>query len=226
MISVKILLLLAASSCSHVDNYKLEAPEFKQKLEATPGALVIDVRRQEEYACGHLKNAVNINWLDDKFFDSVSTLNKERPVFVYCLAGGRADLATENMINMGFKTVYELKGGILKWRKQGYPEELPDVRTGMSSRYFDSVVAANKSVLVIFTARWCRPCHAMRPALEEVEKQRAGTVVLRIDADTDQAILKGMGVDKLPTLKIYRQGKLAWEHAGVVPDEELLKHLQ
>ena len=84
-------------------------------------ATVLDVRRPEEYANGHLKNAILINWLDATAFDKgIEQLDKTRHYYIYCRSGRRSHDATLKMKSLGF-TVYDLKGGILNWEKEGMP---------------------------------------------------------------------------------------------------------
>ena len=80
------------------------------------------MRTPDEFSKGHLRNALNINWFDDNFEDQVEILSRDRPVFIYCLSGGRSAKALDKISKMGFKNSYELDGGILEWRKNNYPE--------------------------------------------------------------------------------------------------------
>ena len=95
--------------------------EFSKNIQQTPGAVVVDVRRPDEYGEGHLANSLNINWNSDNFENEVSKLDKASPIFVYCLVGGRSASAAEKMRAIGFKQVYELEGGISKWKAAQLP---------------------------------------------------------------------------------------------------------
>ncbi len=76
---------------------------------------LIDVRTPGEFAEGHLENAVNINVNSNDFAAQVEKLDKEQPVYIYCKSGGRSGNAGKQLEAMGFKTIYDLKGGILSW---------------------------------------------------------------------------------------------------------------
>jgi rhodanese-related sulfurtransferase len=73
------------------------------------------VRTPKEYADQHLDNAVNIDWNGDNFVGQAQKLDKSKPVFVYCLAGSRSKSAANKLHELGFKEIYNLEGGILKW---------------------------------------------------------------------------------------------------------------
>ncbi len=82
------------------------------------GIQLVDVRTPEEFASGHLENAVNINFYSDDFKDRINELDKEKEVYLYCRSGGRSAKAAKDLEAMGFKKVYDLEGGILKWQKK------------------------------------------------------------------------------------------------------------
>lgn len=82
--------------------------------------LLIDVRTPEEYASGHLENAINIDFKGSDFKNRIAELNKDEDVYVYCKMGGRSGNTAKMMESMGFEKVYDLKGGILQWNKEGF----------------------------------------------------------------------------------------------------------
>lgn len=73
--------------------------------------ILLDVRTPEEYQEGHLDNAVNINWFDTDFAKQTLSLNKEKPIYVYCKLGGRSAKASKVLDSLGFKNVVDLTGG-------------------------------------------------------------------------------------------------------------------
>jgi rhodanese-related sulfurtransferase len=77
--------------------------------------ILIDVRTPEEYAGGHLKNALNINWLDDDFSHHFERISKDKTIYVYCKKGGRSAKAQEKLISLGFTNVINLEGGYDAW---------------------------------------------------------------------------------------------------------------
>lgn len=81
--------------------------------------LLIDVRTPEEFASGHIENSINIDYTADNFKDLIGELDTNQEVYVYCKVGGRSGRSAKILKDMGFKKVYDLKGGIIAWEKEG-----------------------------------------------------------------------------------------------------------
>ena len=228
-----VVAILTATSCQQASaNNELKVAEFKQKLEATADKVLLDVRTPGEYAEGHLAGATNIDWNGGNFDAEVAKLDKAKPVFVYCLSGGRSGSAASAMRSMGFKQVYEMKGGMIKWRSEGLPEEGGAATTqgstkGMTAQDFEALLNTDKIVLVDFYATWCGPCKKMEPYLAEISKDMAATVsVVRIDADANPTLATSMKVDALPTVFIYKNKQLVWNNVGFVSREDMIAKLK
>lgn len=97
----------------------LNPADFEQKVKATPEAQLIDVRTPGEVAAGKLPACTNINYSSDNFKDQLASLDKSKPVFVYCAVGGRSGRAANMLSQMGFSEVYDLDGGIKAWQLAG-----------------------------------------------------------------------------------------------------------
>jgi len=81
--------------------------------------VILDVRTPEEYAQGHLENAVNVDFRGSDgvpFRDRLQKLDPAKTYLVYCRTGQRSKSATQLMLNSGFTQVYNLEGGITKWQ--------------------------------------------------------------------------------------------------------------
>ena len=81
--------------------------------------MLLDVRSPEEYAQGHIKHAVNINYFDADFMDQIMKLDKNEEIYLYCKGGIRSNNAANKLKKAGFTKVYDLKGGIVGWSNQG-----------------------------------------------------------------------------------------------------------
>ena len=90
------------------------AEEFKALIDKNNGIL-LDVRTKDEVASGMIKNAINLDYYSATFKDDVAKLDKNKPVYVYCRSGGRSGGAKKILTSIGFKTVYNLKGGYSNW---------------------------------------------------------------------------------------------------------------
>ena len=97
----------------------IDANLFAQKLKATPNAQLLDVRTPDEFNIEHINNAVNVNWNGADFVSKANNYDKTKPVFVYCKVGGRSASAANKLAGMGFKEIYNLEGGIMKWNATG-----------------------------------------------------------------------------------------------------------
>lgn len=80
---------------------------------------LVDVRTADEFEVSHLKNAQNICVTSDDFKEKVASLDKEKPVYVYCKKGGRSAKAATILKEMGFTKVYDLQGGLTSWQQEG-----------------------------------------------------------------------------------------------------------
>lgn len=85
-----------------------------EEYKKTEGAILIDVREAEEYASGHIPKAINHPLSQIKSIGDL-VQKKDRPVFVYCLSGGRSGKAAEWMKKQGFSKVKNI-GGIADYR--------------------------------------------------------------------------------------------------------------
>ncbi|MCB4797868.1 rhodanese-like domain-containing protein [Neotamlana laminarinivorans] len=95
----------------------LEKQAFKKAIESKKVQLV-DVRTATEYNSGHIKTAKNIDVFKiSKFTEEFNKLDKNQPVYVYCRSGKRSNSAAKKLDKMGFKEIYDLKGGYLNWIK-------------------------------------------------------------------------------------------------------------
>jgi thioredoxin len=223
------VILLISCSNGQNNNNTLPAIAFSDKIKSLPDAAVIDVRTPEEYQKGYLPNAINIDWNGGDFETKINAYDKSKPVFVYCLSGARSGKAAEKMRDMGFKEVYALKGGILKWRAANLPETTNSAitTTGMNKAQFDELLKTDKMVLVDFYADWCAPCLKMKPYLEEIANENKDQLqVIRINADDNKELLNILNIDALPVLMLYKSNSLKWSNVGFISKEEVLKQVK
>jgi thioredoxin 1 len=116
-----IIVLITACAQGNSQLQILNAADFEKKLTMFPDKQVIDVRTQGEYNNGHLTGAVLIDYYKDDFKTRLSRLDKNKPVFVYCAAGSRSSSASDLLADLGFKQIYDLKGGMNAWARAGKP---------------------------------------------------------------------------------------------------------
>jgi len=80
---------------------------------------LIDVRTPEEFTEGYIPGAVNIDYRNDNFKQLIQKVDKTKPVAVYCGKGGRSASCATYMKKAGFTKIYDLDGGITRWKYKG-----------------------------------------------------------------------------------------------------------
>ena len=103
----------------------MNSEAFQKELASNSEAQLLDVRTPEEVAQGQIPGAINMCVTCDGFEAALETLNADEPVYVYCKVGGRSAKASAIMKRLGFKKVYDLKGGYTAWKEANLPTETP-----------------------------------------------------------------------------------------------------
>ncbi len=92
---------------------------------------------------------------------------------------------------------------------------------------FSEIIQSEKPVLVDFFATWCAPCKMMSPILDNVKKQIGDSAtIIKIDVDKNPATAQAYQVQGVPTLVIFKKGKIQWRQSGVVQANELVRLLK
>ena len=120
-ITLILTILLAVVMLGHAQSQKLAADQFEAKLKVVKEKTVLDVRTQKEFLTGHIPNAVLMDYYQEDFKQQVAKLDKSKPVFVYCAKGGRSNSAAGILVDLGFKQVYDLQGGMEAWKSENKP---------------------------------------------------------------------------------------------------------
>ena len=107
-----ILFLLVGCSSNEDSNGLISYMDAKEKI-INEGAVLVDVRTEDEYNSNHIGGAINIP------IDSISSavsLSKDNPIIVYCKSGNRSSQALEKLEALGYSNVYDL-GSINNWKE-------------------------------------------------------------------------------------------------------------
>lgn len=230
--TVLMLSLISAFALVSCKGYKdLEASAFQQMLAGDPSAQLVDVRTPEEFAEGHLPGAANIDWQADDFREKAAeSLDKGRPVMVYCRSGKRSAAAAARLDGMGFRT-YNLLGGYLKWTEEGRetevsgneePEDLdvlygadllkpgtaaPDFTlSDLSGKEVRLSGLRGKTVVLDFWATWCPDCRAEIPALKAMyaaaDPSKVTFVSVSYDRDIE-TLRKYVAENGMPWIQLF-----------------------
>lgn len=97
------------------------SPSEAAELLKEEAVVVLDVRTPEEYAEGHIANAVNIDFKDPAFGENIAGLEKEKSYLVHCRSGGRSAEALKQLETLGLEKIYHLTSGMNGWQEAGLP---------------------------------------------------------------------------------------------------------
>lgn len=115
-----VLSALMLTGCAGVGNQtnsyrQISMDEAGAMMERESGYIILDVRRPDEYATGHIPNAINVP-NENIGTDEISQLpNKDQLIMVYCRSGRRSKEAAEKLVKLGYTNIVEF-GGILDWK--------------------------------------------------------------------------------------------------------------
>lgn len=82
---------------------------------------------------------------------------------------------------------------------------------------FNDINNGNQLTLVDFFATWCAPCKAMHPVLEQLKEDVGEEIrIIKIDVDKNQALSNAYGIQSIPTLMLFKSGKMLWRQSGAM----------
>lgn len=117
-----LLFSVAITSCNNASAQQSHLLEPQQLLDKVNNEDVhfVDVRTPMEFNQGHIEGAINIDFMANDFADQLKQLDTDKPIVIYCRTGRRSGLTTRTLVEIGFKDIYDLKGGTISWQRQGF----------------------------------------------------------------------------------------------------------
>jgi rhodanese-related sulfurtransferase len=86
-----------------------------------PDFVILDVRTPGEFSAGRLENAINLDYYSNTFTNDLENLNRNKVYLIYCRSGRRSGSALNIMKGLNFTEVYNMSGGIVRWKAEGLP---------------------------------------------------------------------------------------------------------
>lgn len=117
-----ICFALAFTGCKEDTKTDIQVvtPEEMQELSELEDVQLVDVRTPQEFDDGYIANAQNIDYNSPSFDAEIEKLDKSKPVIVYCEKGSRSAKCAKKMKDAGFVKIYDLEGGLAKWKYKGF----------------------------------------------------------------------------------------------------------
>lgn len=216
-------------SCE-VTDYQIKNVEPKElNSNLSKDITILDVRTPEEFKTGHIEGAININFYSKFFNKAVNKIDRKSSLYVYCKSGSRSEGAVKVLKRLGFKNIFNLKGGIQSWQSKGYNISTFTLKKKKPSVDLSNVlkeITQNKSVLISFNATWCKPCLIMKPVIESIKKEYSNIKVISVDIDADKNIMNHYKVNNIPTFIGFYKSKEHFRHSGIIEKNDLIELLK
>ena len=95
-----------------------------------------------------------------------------------------------------------------------------------SATFEEEVLKSDIPVLVDFWATWCGPCKMLSPIISELAAQADGYKVVSVDVDEEQELAMAYNINSIPTLLVFKGGKIANRSVGFTQKNQILAMLQ
>ena len=116
LLSALMITGCAGTSNSQTNTYRqITMDEAVDMMAQETGYIILDVRRPDEYAAGHIPNAINVPNESIGTSDIPELPDKDQLIMVYCRSGRRSKEASEKLVKLGYTSIVEF-GGILDWK--------------------------------------------------------------------------------------------------------------
>lgn len=112
------LLLVFSCQQKHTSISIVTSEKFINKYKQNHTAVLIDVRTPEEYHKGYIDGALNFDIHSKSFKNDVSNIDTTKTIFLYCRSGKRSNSAAHILNDLGFKKIYDLKGGYMAYKQE------------------------------------------------------------------------------------------------------------
>lgn len=94
----------------------------------------------------------------------------------------------------------------------------------ISSKDFDNILKDNL-VFVDFFAKWCGPCKMLSPIIDEISDKIKDVTFVKVDVDESSELASMFGIMSIPTLLLFKEGKLVNKSVGFMSKDEIIKFI-
>ena len=118
------IMLVFSAACRAQDERLLEpsaAADLMRRNRDNSDFLILDVRTAQEFRQGYIEGAVLLDYYASDFRERFAQLDRDATILTYCRSGNRSSHVLKMADDLGFKNVYDLRGGILAWTEAGLP---------------------------------------------------------------------------------------------------------
>jgi rhodanese-related sulfurtransferase len=121
---VTVAVLLLMGGCLEQDGRLLDpaaAVGIMRQNKDNPAFIILDVRTEQEFRQGRIEGAVLLDYYAPDFRERFAELDRSATIFMYCRSGNRSSHVLKMADELGFASVYDLRGGILAWKSEALP---------------------------------------------------------------------------------------------------------
>jgi rhodanese-related sulfurtransferase/glutaredoxin-related protein len=227
ILTTMLLLVIVSSAFAQQDaastNPPLTADSFAAKISRQLKPQIVDVRSPEEFIINHINGAVNVNLKVANYLDGFKDFDKTKPVFLYSIQNYRSGILAKELREKGYAEVYELKSGIPNWIGSGYPY-YSSVKNVVSINEYKKIIADNKLVLVDIGTKYCGSCVRVKQIVDSLKTESNNSFeTVQIELYNNPQLAADLKeIKAVPTVLLYKEGKLVWKKTGGIFTKEQL----
>ena len=224
------LIIIFFISCSNKNTLIYEKTDILSldKILNDTDIIILDVRTSEEINAGYIPNSTFIDYFDKNFENKINLIDPSKKIYTLCKSGGRSVKAAEILSKNGFRNVYNLEGGFMRWKANKMPYDINLVNNDSSNTdliseiSLDSLIKNNTNTLIYISTKWCSPCKKMEPIIDKLVDNNSSLKVIKIDLDANTYAQERFDVKSLPALVLYENNSVVWHKNGIIAYDDLI----